>query len=87
MTTLCHPRLDASAKITHLVDQLDLKAGGISVDSFPLNSLRAGPRLPDSVLGRRLHADGVGEGEGSEERRDDGGRVHCVKWTCVCVLE
>lgn len=70
-------------KSTHLVVQLNVKGSGVSGDRGPLNSLTRGARQPDGVLARRGDADGVGEAEGSKERHDEGGRVHCGKLMCV----
>lgn len=70
-------------KSTYLVVQLNVKGSGVSGDRGPLNSLTRGARQPDGVLARRGDADGVGEAEGSKERHDEGGRVHCGKLMCV----
>lgn len=71
-------------KSTYLVVQRNVKGSGVSGDSGVLNSLTRSARQPDGVLARRGDADGVGEAEGSKERHDEGGRVHCGKLMCVC---
>lgn len=66
-----------------MVVQLNVKGRGVSGDRGELNSLTRGARQPNSVLVRRGDADGVGEAEGSKERHDEGGRVHCGKLMCL----
>jgi len=61
---------------THLVDQQDGKARLVRVDGLPRDSLRAGARLPDRVLGGGRDLDGLNGGR--EAEREEGGLEHCV---------
>ena len=55
---------------THLVDELDDKAGGVRADCLPRDGLTRGAGLPDGAHVGFLDGDGMGEGTESERDED-----------------